>query len=230
MLPLFSLVVVVSGKQLFVLLQVLTRHIRYIAIMLHNFNITLIFTFICIWIHICTLVGAHKNKLRWVKTNVHRINREISFHLRVFVYVAIFTKNSYWPDTFSKGHGIYVVGRNAVLNEAERCADGSIAIAGLILLENLKLFSRQVVQPHLGAVLQKTSYLWWNTCILTSLNSTETGDCPYQGTDFHVHSAADLCLLHVILTSSWTCSRISTEFTVHGFKPPLPHIYSWNAV
>jgi len=47
MLPLFSLVVVVSGKQHFVLLQVLTRHIRYTAIMLHNLNLMVIFTFIC---------------------------------------------------------------------------------------------------------------------------------------------------------------------------------------
>jgi hypothetical protein len=37
-----------------------------------------------------------------------------------------------------------MVGRNAVLNEAERCTDGSIAIGGLILLENLKPFSRKV--------------------------------------------------------------------------------------
>jgi len=44
----FSCVVVVSGKQLFVLLQVLTRHIRCIVIMLYNLNLTLIFTFICI--------------------------------------------------------------------------------------------------------------------------------------------------------------------------------------
>jgi len=43
MLPLFSLVVVVSGKQLFVLLQVLTRHIRYTAIMLNTLNLTVIF-------------------------------------------------------------------------------------------------------------------------------------------------------------------------------------------
>jgi len=229
MLPLFCLVVVVSGKQLFVLLQVLTRHIRYIAIMLHNLNLTLIFTFICIWIHIFTLVGAHNNKLRWVKTNVHRISREISFHRRVFVYVAVFTNNYViqlktpkWPATFCKGHGICMVGRNAVLNEAERCADGSIAIGGLILLENLKLFSRQVGQPHLGSVLQKISYLWRNTCILTSLNSTET--------DFHIHSAADLCLLRIIHISCWTSSRISTEFTVNGFKPLLPPISSWNAI
>ena len=151
MLRLFSLVVVVSGKQLFVLLQVLTRHIRYTAIMLHNLNLTIIFTFICIWIHIFTLVGAHKNKLRWVKTNVHRINREISFHLRVFVYVAIFTNNYYIIQLKTRNslpHSPRDVaftwcGWNAVLNEAERCADGSIAIGGLTLLENLKPFSRQ---------------------------------------------------------------------------------------
>jgi len=63
-------------------------------------------------------------------------------------------------STFTKAYGIQMVGRNAVLNEAERCADGSIAIGGLILLENLKPFSRKVGQPHLGSVLQKTSYLW----------------------------------------------------------------------
>jgi hypothetical protein len=56
MLPLFSLVVVVSGKQLFVLLQVLTRHIRYTAITLHNLNLTVIFTFAFEYISLPLLV------------------------------------------------------------------------------------------------------------------------------------------------------------------------------
>lgn len=53
-----------------------------------------------------------------------------------------------------------MVRMNASLNEAERCANGSIAIGGLTLLENLKLFSRQIGQPHLDAVLQETDHMW----------------------------------------------------------------------
>jgi hypothetical protein len=94
-----------------------------------------------------------------------------------------------------------MVGRNAGLNKAERCSDGSIAVGGVTLLENLKLFSKQAGQPHLETVLQKTDHICGETPVNSQasldtsiMNSKETGDCANQGTGVHIHSAADLCL------------------------------------
>jgi len=66
-----------------------------------------------------------------------------------------------------------MVGWNAVLNEAERCADGSIAVGGLTLLENLKPFSRQFGQLHLAAVLQKTDHICGETPVYSQASTAQ---------------------------------------------------------